>query len=151
MRKTSAYARKKRRIDPMGGLRLISELKPFDQAERTNLSLPVRMAYEAVKSGRGDENDMDTLAAIVNVSLIRCEQEYPDYIDVCKEAQQAVMHIKDRYLKSGKLGMSGQDMQDLLPVLDLHEQLIELSTPKQMMDAMKEVLKRIDQKHVLES
>jgi hypothetical protein len=144
LKKTSAYARKRRRIDPLGGLRVISELKPFDDSEVLQLSLPPREAFEAMRSGRGNDGDFDTLAAVVNVSLVRCEAIGQNGVELCKEAQEALMHMKARRIEMGRWGLDYQAMQTLPAVIDLHEQLLELSTPRQMMDAMKEVLRRMN-------
>ena len=39
-------------------------------------------------------------------------------------------------------------LQDIPPALDLHEQLLELGTPLQMANAMKEALARMNSGHV---
>lgn len=136
----------RRRIDPFAYLRTIGSLQPFTEAEKTKLSLPVRMAYEALRTGKADEGDFDTLAVVVNTCLIRAEQISPALVDRVIEAQDAMMRIKERHLRTGRMGLDAQAMADLLPILDLHEQLIDLSTPAQMRDALLEVMARIDRK-----
>lgn len=150
MRKTSSYARKRRHIDPTGGLRVISELKPFDDTEVLELALPPRVAYQSIKDGRGSDGDFDTLAVVVNVSLIRCEAIGQDGVELCKEAQDALMHMKARRLSTKRWGLDYQAMQSLPAVIDLHEQLLELSTPRQMMEAMREVMRRMNAGQVCE-
>jgi hypothetical protein len=144
LRKTSRYASRRRRVDPLGGLRLIAETKLFDEVELRTLSLPPRAAYDAIRVGRAREGDFDTLAAVVNVSLIRCESIGQEGVDLCTDAQEALLRIKERHQRTGRWGVDHIAIQAIPPVLDLHEQLLALSTPKQMMDAMKEVLRRMN-------
>lgn len=46
--------------------------------------------------------------------------------------------------------MNHHDMDRLLPCIDLYEQLIELSTPAQMIAAMRDTIKRIDAGQIIE-
>lgn len=144
MKKTSAYARKRRHVDPLGGLRLINELKPFDQTEQLSLALPPRVAFEAIRDGRGVEGDFDTLAAVVNVAMVCCEQIGQEGVELCREAQEALMVVKARHQTTGRWGFDYRALQAIPPAVELHEQLLELSTPKQMMDAMREVVRRMN-------
>jgi hypothetical protein len=47
------------------------------------------------------------------------------------------------------VGLDYQAMADLLPIIDLHEQLIDLSTPAQMRGALLEVLTRMNRGQIL--
>jgi hypothetical protein len=147
MRKRSRY-----RPRPISNpLRVISEHIPFDQREITQLAVPPRMAIEAIRYGKGTETDFDTLACIVNVCMVRTEQIGGDKtaaLDVCYGAMEALMKMKERAQRLGKIGFGAGEMDALVPALDLHEQLIELSTPKQMADALRQVLSRIEAGHV---
>jgi hypothetical protein len=49
----------------------------------------------------------------------------------------------DRSVRLGKWGLDSQALQELPPVLDLHEQLLALYTPAQMQEAMAETLRRM--------
>lgn len=150
MKKTSAYARKRRHIDPTGGLRLISELRPFDDSELLSLSLPPRVAFESIKSGRGTQGDFDTLAVVVNVSLVRCESIGAEGVELCKEGQDALMEAQARFQSTKRWGFDYKGLQCIPAVIDLHEQLLELSTPRQMMAAMREVMRRMNAGQVCE-
>lgn len=149
---TSSKPRKKYRPRPVSNpLSAISEHIPFDQQEITKLAVPPRLAIEAIRYGKGTESDFDTLACIVNVCLIRTEQiggDKTDAMAVCHDAMEALMKMKERAQRTGKIGFGIGEMDALVPALDLHEQLIELSTPKQMMDALRQVLHRIQTGHI---
>lgn len=155
MKKTTTYARKRglhrlpgsavpQAVESMkgSGLSLLTEIRPFDVQEQERLTLPPRMAYEAIRSGRAQEGDFDTLAAVVNVALVRCESIGQEGVELCKEAQESLMHMRERHRRTGRWGVDAQAMANIPAALDLHEQLLELSNPHEMKKAMLEVLRR---------
>ena len=132
-------------------LMTISENIPFDQREITSLAVPPRLSVEAIRYGKGSESDFDTLACIVNVSTIRCEQiggDNTEALNVCYAGMDALMKMKERSQRTGKIGFGVGEMDAITAALNFHEQLIELSTPKQMADALRQVLYRIEAGHV---
>ena len=121
-RQRSGQRKRREHIDPFAQFRLMRKLQPFTQSELIKLNLKPRMAWHAMRTGQSNNDDRGTVSAIVNTALVRCESIHPDLVGVCKQAQQ--------------------DIQDIEPVVDLHEQLLELSTPLEMERAMLEVLRR---------
>ena len=109
-----------------------------------------RQIEQELRSGRGDAGDFDTLAVVVNICLIRAEQIAPELVTRVIDAQDALMRIKERGQRTGRLGLDYQAMADLLPIIDLHEQLIDLSAPVQMRDALLEVMTRMNRGQVLQ-
>lgn len=144
MKKTSAYARKRRHVDPLGGLRLIRELQPFDNVEQTALALPPWVAFESMRDGKGTENDYDVLAIVANVSMIMCEEIGHAGVEVCPDAQACLMGVKARHERTGRWGFDYLALQAIPAAIDLHEQLLALATPRQMMEAMREVMRRMN-------
>ena len=147
-RKTTAYGRKKARqqatpADPMAIYRTMGKIQPFTADELTALKSPPRVAFESLRRGQGIEGDFHTLAAVANNTLVCAESIPPDCVEVAKLAQDALMRILDRQIRLGKWGLDSQALQDLPPVLDLHEQLLELYTPLQMQQAMAETIRRM--------
>ena len=129
-------------LDPFAQFRLMRKLQPFTQSELVKLNLKPRLAWHAMRTGQSNDEDRGTVSAIVNTSLVRCESIHPDLVGICKQDQQALWRIKQRHLQTGSCALSHQDIQDIEPVVDLHEQLLELSTPLEMERAMLEVLRR---------
>ena len=111
---------------------------------KADLCLPVRMAYEALRTGTATEGNIDTLAVAINASLMRAEKISSALVVRVIEAQEAVLRIKARQQRTGRFGLDAQAMAELLPVIDLYEQLIDLSTRAQMADAIREVMARRD-------
>jgi len=137
---------KPRRTDPMAALRALSGNTRFTEAEMTKLLIPPRLSIEAIRYGKGKPDDFDTLAVIVNTTLVRCEQISGDNtaaLDVCYDAMNALMEMQARAVRAGKIGFGIGEMDAIVGAVDLHEQIARESTMKQMADALKEVLKRL--------
>jgi hypothetical protein len=171
VRKTSTYARKRAHSnhhgysysDTLGSMRLLRELERFTPAQLNSLTLPPRMAYHAISTGQARPGDFDTLAEVVNVTLIRAERiELVGYgrpdatpeelaeeratgakaVALCCEAQDALMHMRQRFERCGRWGVDAQARGCIPAALDLHEQILTGSTRRQMKLALLEVLKR---------
>lgn len=136
--------------DPMALFRVLNKLQPFSAAEQVQLSIPPRVCFEALRTGRGTESDFHTLAAIVNVSLIMSETIDPLCIETCIKAQAALMRCLARFNTVRKWGLDGPALQDIEPVIDFHEQLLTLCTPHQLQEAMRTTLERMANGDVLE-
>lgn len=139
MKKTT---RRRYAKDPSAIYRLMSKVQPFTPAEQATLSIPPRIAYEAMRTGRGGKDDFDTLAAVINVAMVCSEPISQELVDLCQQAQNQLLLIRDRFRRTGKWGLDHQDMRALPPVLDLHEQYLQHCTPMEMANAMREVLRR---------
>lgn len=154
-RKISAHGRKlalRQAViaDPFTMHRVMGGIQPFTTDELTALKSPPRVAFESMRRGGGTESDFHTLAAVANNTLVCAESIHPDCVEVAKRAQDALMAILDRQIRLGKWGLDSQALQDLPPVLDLHEQLLDLYTPLQMQQAMAETMRRMAAGQTLE-
>ena len=137
---------KPRRADPMAALRVLSGNTRFTEAELTTLLIPPRLSIEAIRYGKGKPDDLDTLAVIVNITLVRCEQIPGDNtaaLDVCYDAMNALMEMQARAVRAGQIGFGIGEMDAIVQAVYLHEQIARESTIKHMADALKEVLKRL--------
>lgn len=137
---------KPRRADPMAALRALSGNTRFTEEELTKLLIPPRLSIEAIRYGKGKPDDFDTLAVVVNTTLVRCEQIPGDNtaaLDVCYAAMNALMEMQARAVRAGKIGFGIGEMDAIVGAVDLHDEIVRESTMKQMADALKEVLKRL--------
>ena len=135
--------------DPKTMLRLVSKVQPFTSEELVLLETPVRVAWESLRTGRGEESDFHTLAAAVNVALIRAEDIDPLAVEVCTRAADAMMAVWDRFQRKRVWGVDHLTLSHLPTCIDLYEQVLELSTPLQMQAAMNEAIQRSNHGHVL--
>lgn len=148
-RKTTQHGRRLKRqaaahcADPSSIYRVMNRIQPFTQAELLSLSAPPRVALESMRRGSGTELDFHTLAAVANCVLVCGEKIGAECVELAKLAQESLMLILDRHVRLGKWGLDAAALQNIPPVLDLHEQLLALYTPLQMQQAMQTVLERM--------
>lgn len=133
---------RRQHIDPTAQFRVMRDLQPFTKSELIQLTIKPRLAWEAMRTGHGSDDDRGTIATVVNTSLVRCEAIHPDLVETCKSAQQALWRIRERHQRTGSPALSHDDIEAITSVIDLHEQLLELSTPLEMRRALLEVLRR---------
>jgi len=124
--------------------RTIARVQPFTPEEILRLTIPGRVAFEALRSGSGTEGDWHTLAALANVAMVAGERIDQRCVDCAQAAQAALMRALDRGHRLGRWLLDGQGLQDIPAVLDLYDQLVELCTPIQMHAAYLEVLRRAE-------
>ena len=136
--------------DPASIYRVMARLQPFTTPEQDRINLPVRESMQSLRDGTATDLDWDRLAAITNVCVLRGEQIDPLVLDVAKDGQQAILDVLARYERTGKWGVSHADMVRLDTCIDLHEQLVALSTPEQMVQSMRETIARCNQGEVLQ-
>ena len=142
-RKASA-AKRRWQADPSSIFRLMSRIQPFTNEELVKLETPVKLAFERVKVGTATRDDLHTLAAALNVALVRSEEIDPLCEQTCVAAQEGMIRTIERHNATGRMGFDGMALQDIPPALDLYEQILGLSTPMQMQAAMRETLARMN-------
>ncbi len=126
--------------DPTAMYKVFNRLQPFNQAELVQLELPPRISFEALKTGHGTERDWSDLAAVVNVAIVRSHDIAPECVAVAEAGSDALMRMWHRAQAHGVWRFDGPALAEVEAVVDLHEQIIRLSTPEQMMQAMRKVV-----------
>ncbi len=130
--------------------RIIGLLEPFTPEELLRLELPIRMSFEALKSGKGQESDFHDIAAAINCTMVRSEEVDPMCEYTAIAARDALMRTWHRWEKTGKWGFDGPALAEVEAGIDLHEQLIRLSTPGQTVKVMREVIRRGQKNQVVQ-
>ena len=134
--------RRKYSADPMAMFKVINKIEPFTPAELLRLELPVRLSFEALRTGAGTESDFHDLCAAINTSMVRSEAVDPLCEQTAIAARDALMRCWNRFERTGKLGFDGPGLSEVEAGIDLHEQLCRLSTPLQMIEALRTVMAR---------
>ena len=134
--------RKKRKYaaDPASIYKLMNKLQLFTPEELLNLELPIRVSFEALRTGQGTERDWSDLVAAINTTIIRSRDIDPLCEQTAGAASDALVRMWHRAQTTGRWVFDGPGISEVELGIELHEQLCRLSTPMQMMDAMREVL-----------
>jgi hypothetical protein len=136
--RTQAKTKRRWQADPMAALKLINKIEPFTTDEMAQVAMPARLAFEQIKSGIGSEAAFDELAFACNTATVRSESIDALCVETCLIAQRALLRCKDRYVRTGRWGFDGLALQEIPPMLDLHDDLILNSSPLQMNAAFME-------------
>lgn len=140
-----------RRVDPNAAFHAVAMQHGLDVTQQNDLGVALRVSLEALRIGRGTEQEFHTLAAAVNVSLILCERDVgAEHIGIVYAVQEALMEIKARHARTGKWGFSGPEMQAINDAATLHEQQIASVPRVACRDALFEARRRAAQGHILE-
>lgn len=116
----------------------IASNREMDQAHATSIMVMIRTAFERLKSGSGDDDDFDRLAAKLNVGMVRAAKIDPLAVQYMQQGAQALVAADRRKGQIGRYGFSGPQLIDIGDALDLYEQILRKSTPRQMQEATEE-------------
>jgi hypothetical protein len=114
-----------------------------DPENATDIMNKVRAAFEALKSGTTDCALFDRVAAVFNVGIVRAEAIDPLAEQVMVEAILAMRRCDDIYGRHRKYGFTGPDLMAVNDGLDLYEQILRMSTPRMMVEALEEAARRM--------
>ena len=143
------------RVDANAPLRTIYNNVDFTPQEQAQLSLPVHLALEALRRGQATAEDFDGLAAVANVCLIRAEhidkaarkagrlRNDASLVPHIQRSQEALLTLKARALRTGRLVPTAAELAEITEMVSVHDQLLALSTPRQMEHALREMLLRM--------
>lgn len=137
-------------VDPVAGLRLLDHSRPYEPGEMVPEHVLTRAAYERLRTGCGDEADFDRVSMMLNVGLVRAEDIDALLVETIVRGQQALVRCKDRYLRGLAFGFDAQGLQDIPDALDVHEAIIDKSSPQQLKLAIREAYRRITHGDLLE-
>lgn len=142
-RKASQHKRRWQ-ADPGSIYKLMNKVQLFTPEELRRLELPIRVSFEAMRLGRGSQSDYQDLADAINVAMVRAESIDPVAELMVLRARDAMMRLLERFTRTGRWGFDGPAIVEVGDAVEFHEQLLRLSTPQQMIDALREVYRRCD-------
>jgi len=144
-------ARFQRRIDPGAGLQAIAMQHALDASQKTDLGCALRLALEALRTGKATEQEFHTLAAAVNVSLVLCERDIgPEYLADIKRAQQSLLRLWERGKTTGRWIFDGPGLASAMHAIDLHEAQLAAVSRSEASAAMREIVRRVHTGQVFE-
>ncbi len=142
LQRQQSHGKRRYHADPTAMFKVMNKLTPFNDIELLLLELPIRLSFEALRTGQGTESDFHDLAAAINTAMVRSEQVDPLCEQTAIAARDALMRCWHRHERTGVWGFDGPALLEVEAGIDLHEQLIRLSTPLQMIEALRTVMQR---------
>jgi hypothetical protein len=140
---------RRRDIDPLGGLRLISNIQraaqPLDDSQTTDIGLAHWLAFDQLCKAvdpRGDDWGMVTGA--LNTALLLAEDGYGiEHEDIFIRALDATARAYLRQQQTGKYRLDGTGINDIRTALELHDQQLKLAPVADISKALSAVEDRI--------
>ncbi len=130
--------------------RLIEQVRPYDPGEMVAEFVLIRAAFERLRTGVGAEHDFDLVSMTMNMGLVRAEAIDPELVAIMAAGQDAFVRMKDRYLRGLAFGFDAQGLQDAPVAIDAYEVMVDASSPKQMIESIRETYRRIRRGQILE-
>ena len=142
MRKTTAYARKRRHMDPLAGIRVLDRARPFDEGDTTGEHIKTRACFERLADGTADNDDFDRVAMALNLAKVRALEIDQALANLLEVGQDAMAAIRRRHDKWAKWEVLPAERTAIVDALDAHEAITDASSPLQMMAAL-DVVRRV--------
>ena len=136
MRKTTAYARKRRHMDPLAGIRVLDRARPFDEGDTTGEHIKTRACFERLADGTADNDDFDRVAMALNLTKVRALEIDQALANLLEVGQDAMAAIRRRHDKWAKWEVLPAERTAIVDALDAHEAITDASSPLQMMAAL---------------
>lgn len=141
-----------RRADPNAMFRVIQGSRPYRDANpnaATNIMVKLRLALQRLSdmaTPADDIQDHDELMHAMAVALVR-SHEIAGSDNPCKEplmeGVQALQRASERRGRTGRWGLDGPGIQALREAVDIYEEILMESSPKQMQKAYEKHLKML--------
>ena len=136
MRKTSAYARKRRHMDPLASLRLLDKARPFDPGDTTAEHIKTRACFERLADGTADNDDFDRVAMALNLAKVRALEIDQSLAQMLTAGQEAMTAVRRRHDKWAKWEVLPAERVAIVDAMDAHEAITDASSPLQMYEAL---------------
>ena len=117
--------------------------RQFDEEEFARISVDTRMAWHRLTHGEGTEPDFDLIANSSNIALVKAEELGELAVETVLRAQKAILDMQARYKRTGRFGADSDALAYVPEMLDFYDQLVALSSPKSMVDALEVTIKRM--------
>ena len=145
MRKTTAYARKRRHMDPLAGIRVLDRARPFDEGDTTAEHIKTRACFERLADGTADNDDFNRVAVALNLARVRALEIDDGLASVLECGQDAMKVLRARHERWAKWDMLPAERAAITQAMDAHEAITDASSPLQMMAALDVVMRVIKQ------
>lgn len=130
--------------------RVMAKNQPLTIDEQAQVINPIFVAYSNMGNGTATAIDFNYLGECANVCMVQAEKmNEPSLIETVSLAMQAVLKIKERHENLGKWGLCHFSMLHIPPILEMYEQIVQLLTPKQTMELLRETQERIRKNQVV--
>lgn len=132
MKKTSAYARKRRSLGLPVTIR-------FSQQHEIDLQLTPHTTLDKFRDGSAMDGDYHLLALRLNWARLLAEEHFPDCVEPCIEAQLALHGVAMRHQTKGQWGIAQPEFAAICFALNTVDDMQLNCTRRELRDALEAV------------
>lgn len=122
---------------------MIAARQVHASAKGDDIAAKLYSAFADLQAGSTDDELFDRLASTVNAALIRAESIDELCLAPLQDAADALRRCDAIRARHGRYGFDGPGLQAMAAGLEVCEEIIRNSSPKQMFDAFAESVTRI--------
>lgn len=123
----------------------LSGLQRIDGDHLVNLNIKNHAAMFKLTTGIGERHDWDVMVGCSNMAIVLCEQHFDmQYHEMLISSRDALHKVGKRYLEMNKFIMTGDEMQAINNLLEVHEAQLNALRVIDVERAYDEVLRRIN-------
>lgn len=123
--------------------RVIRQHQESTPEAATGLMLELHQCFDSLKNGSDDVDLFDRLASSMNTALVSCERIGQPAVDVVLAAHAAMAECRGIWQRHGRFGFTGPGLVAMVDALALYEDVVRLSTPRQILAAADEARRRV--------
>lgn len=109
--------------------------------EIASCALPVRVGWEAIKTGKGSGHDLRVLAQALSVCMIAAEEIDPFLEETATKAAMALCNITERYSRLRKIGVDADALRDIPPALEFYDEILKSAECGKLFGWMEQVMR----------
>jgi hypothetical protein len=119
----------------------------WGERELNDMRLTTYSAFDNLTKCTGTQQDFDGLGMAINVAVVRADDIDPSGLLSSKftPAIDGFTRMQERHGRTGTLAFDGLGLQAAREALDLYDQILGLSTPRQMMQALKTAMRVVEE------
>lgn len=144
----------KRKYDPSKAVKTILNRRereymqqPLYNDHMRDLGIAFHVAFDLMRSGRGDEETWSTLACVTDLALILAAKGLgEEHIEQLREALAGLRRTKERADATGRWAFDGDAMTAVALALEIHDAQLRAATVGEMREAMEDVQRQLGRK-----
>jgi ERCC4-related helicase len=117
----------------------LAKARQFELAEKTEITLPVRLALDNLFKGEQSEEDVLTLYTAIRIGLI-ATSEVEELHKICNSAKAVIAEVfKQLVHQDLSMKIHNSEKNDILNAIEIYEAIVDQITPYQMVDLLEKV------------
>lgn len=137
--RSAAHAKRRYQADPFAIFKVVARTTGFNEAERIQCTNPIDIAWECLRSGTADANNIEALTDMIAICIVASEFMDPLILETVDAGRLAMIGIADRYTRCKRWGVDAAALRDIPPVIHFYTELVRNATGGQFEEWLLEV------------